>query len=68
VLFHWQPTTELRGFAPIGMMEPWNCGMMGLKKTEFKAHIQSSNIPLFRHSMWLEKENGHKKKYNSNKL
>jgi hypothetical protein len=21
------------------MMDQWNCGMMGLKKTEFKAHI-----------------------------
>jgi hypothetical protein len=30
---------ELKGFAPIGMMEQWNCGMMGLKKAEFKAHI-----------------------------
>jgi hypothetical protein len=29
---------ELRGFAPIGMMEQWNCGMMGFTKTEFKAH------------------------------
>jgi len=32
-------TYELRGFAPIGIMEQWNCGMTGLKKTEFKAQI-----------------------------
>jgi hypothetical protein len=22
----------------VGMMEQWNCGMMGFKKTELKAH------------------------------
>ena len=39
---------NLWGFAPtcrepqgraIGMMEQWNCGMMGLKKTKFKAPL-----------------------------
>jgi len=32
----------LKGFGPIGMMELWNCGMMGLKKPVFKTHIISS--------------------------
>jgi hypothetical protein len=36
--------TELRGFAPIGILEQWNSGMMGLKKTEFKAHIPSFQV------------------------
>jgi len=51
--------------------------MMGFKKTEFKAHnpvFQYSNIPsflpretffYFTGAMWLTKEYGHKKHYNS---
>jgi len=38
------------------MLEWWNLGMMGLKKTRLKApHTQSSKVPLFHHSMRLTK-------------
>ena len=34
---NWPPAH--RAYAPEGILECWNNGMMGLKKTEFKAHI-----------------------------
>jgi hypothetical protein len=45
---------ELRGFAPIGMLEYWNIGMMGSKEKEQSKTIPSDcrpNIPLFQHSI-----------------
>jgi hypothetical protein len=43
---------ELRGYAHIGMMEQWNCGMMGFKKTEFKTHnFTLPSIPIFHYSI-----------------
>jgi len=59
-------TDKHRGFAQIGMMEQWNCGMMGFKKKEFKTAnyasllTQYSNFPLFHYSMWLAKADSHK--------
>jgi hypothetical protein len=41
--FHLKLIHELRGFAPIGIMEQWSNGMMGLK--EF--YLQYSSIPFF---------------------
>jgi len=67
-------TDKHKGFAPIGMMEQWNCGMMGFKKTEFKAANfafvlnQYSSIPIFHYFLWLTKAYSHEKYYNSKKL
>ena len=44
---------ELRGFAPIGIMELWSNGMMGLKEfftikmVYFRLYPQYSSIPFF---------------------
>jgi len=44
---------ELRGFAPIGIMELWSNGMMGLKEfftikmVYFRLYPQYSSIPAF---------------------
>jgi hypothetical protein len=50
--------SELRGFAPIGILEYWNVGMMGLnefyrfyKKDFFRFYTQYSIIPSFHYSM-----------------
>jgi hypothetical protein len=39
---------ELRGFAPIGILEEWNIGIMGFKKNP--EMIFPSNNPLFHRS------------------
>jgi len=46
---------EFRGFAPIGILEYWNTGMMGLNEfcRFFKKNLFTStpNIPIFHHSI-----------------
>jgi len=58
---------ELRGFAPIGIMELWSNGMMGelvlnevegkefftIKMVYFRIYPQYSNIPAFHSSMLM---------------
>jgi hypothetical protein len=73
---HWglTPTCREPQGPTIGMMEKWNCGMMGFKKAEFKTAnyasllTQHSNLPLLHYSMWLTKSGSHIKYYNYNKL
>jgi hypothetical protein len=45
------PCTELRGFAPIGMLEYWNNGMMGMKEFyQLKYDLFLFYYPLFQYS------------------
>jgi len=41
------PVTELRGFAPIGMLEGWNTGTMGYGKLDWwingEIHLDKEN-------------------------
>jgi len=49
---------ELKGSAPIGMLEYWNDGKMGLKafliiRLFFIFYPQYSTIPSFHYSIWM---------------